>query len=130
EKVASRLAAMDAGLWGADAEPEASIRLSWVGLATSSRPLVAEIDSVRAGLWEEGVDKVILCGMGGSSLAPELISRSYGLPVEIVDSTNPHRVGAALHGDLGRSVVVVSSKSGTTTETDCQRRAFVSAFRD
>ncbi len=129
EKVASRLAAMDAGLWGPDAESEASIRLSWVGLPTSSRPLVAEIDAVRAGLWEEGVDKVILCGMGGSSLAPELISRSYGLPVQIVDSTNPHRVSAALHGDLATSVVVVSSKSGTTTETNCQRRAFVAAFR-
>lgn len=130
DKVASRLAAMDASLWGSEAESEASIRLSWVGLPTSSHPLVAEIDAVRAQLWEEGVDQIVLCGMGGSSLAPELISRTYDLPVQILDSTNPHRVRAALAGDLSRTAVVVSSKSGTTLETDCQRRAFIEAFQE
>ncbi|MGH3504706.1 MAG: glucose-6-phosphate isomerase, partial [Nocardioidaceae bacterium] len=85
EQFASRLANQDATLWGPDAESEAAIRLSWVGLPRSSRPLLAEVDALRAQLWQEGVDRVVLCGMGGSSLAPELVSRTYDVPLEILD---------------------------------------------
>jgi glucose-6-phosphate isomerase len=129
-QVASKLAAQDATLWGPDAESEASIRLSWVDLPRSSRPLLAEIDALRAQLWSEGVDRVVLCGMGGSSLAPEVISRTYDVPLEILDSTNPRVISRALDGDLGRTVVVVSSKSGGTLETDSQRRALMAAFTE
>ncbi len=128
DQVASRVAAQDATLWGPDAESEAEVRLSWVSLATSSRPLLAEIDALRADLWSEGIDQVVLCGMGGSSLAPEVISRTYLVPLTILDSTNPSVVARALSGDLTRTVVVVSSKSGGTLETDSQRRAFAAAF--
>jgi glucose-6-phosphate isomerase len=128
DRIASRIAAQDATLWGSDAEPEASIRLSWVSLPTTSRPLLAEIDTLRAQLRSEGLDRVVLCGMGGSSLAPEVISRTYDVPLEILDSTNPSVVARALGGDLARTVVVVSSKSGGTLETDSQRRAFAAAF--
>ncbi len=128
DRVASRLAAQDATLWGPDAEAEASIRLSWVELPRSSRSLLAELDALRAQLWSEGIDRVVLCGMGGSSLAPEVVSRSYDVPLEILDSTHPSVVSRALGGDLGRTVVVVSSKSGGTVETDSQRRAFEAAF--
>jgi glucose-6-phosphate isomerase len=128
DSVASRLSAQDATLWGPDAEDEAGKRLSWVSLATSSRPLLAEIDALRAELRAEGLDRVVLCGMGGSSLAPEVITRSYGVPLEILDSTNPSTVSRALAADLQRTVVVVSSKSGSTLETDSQRRSFHSAF--
>jgi glucose-6-phosphate isomerase len=126
--VASRLAAQDHTLWGPDAESEAAIRLSWVGLPTSSRPLLAEIDALRADLWAEGLDRVLLCGMGGSSLAPEVISRTFDIPLTILDSTNPSVIHRAVTGDLSRAVVVVSSKSGGTLETDSQRRALVAAF--
>ena len=128
DKVASRLAALDDTLWGPDAQPEASIRLSWVGLATSSRPLLAEIDALRAELWSEGIDQVVLCGMGGSSLAPEVIAHTSGVPITILDSTHPGVIRRAVDGDLSRTVVVVSSKSGGTLETDSQRRAFDRAF--
>ncbi len=128
DRVASRLAAQDATLWGADAEAEASVRLSWVSLATTSRPLLAEIEALHAQLRTEGLDRIVLCGMGGSSLAPEVISRTCGVPLEILDSTHPSVVRRALSGDLSRTVVVVSSKSGGTLETDSQRRAFASAF--
>ncbi len=129
-RVASSLAAQDATLWGPDAESEASIRLSWVALPRSSRPLLAEIDALRADLWSEGIDRVVLCGMGGSSLAPEVISRTYDVPLVILDSTNPSVVRRVLSGDLERTVVVVSSKSGGTLETDSQRRAFAAAFEE
>ncbi|HET8767804.1 MAG TPA: glucose-6-phosphate isomerase, partial [Pedococcus sp.] len=67
---ASHLFAQDATLWGPDAESEAAIRLSWVNLPRSSRPLVGEVAALRDQLRAEGVDRVVLCGMGGSSLAP------------------------------------------------------------
>jgi len=127
-RVASRLAARDPTLWGPEAEQEAAIRLDWVDLPRSSRPLLAEIDALRAELWGEGIDRVVLCGMGGSSLAPEVITRTYGMDLLVLDSTEPSVVERALRGDLQRTVVVVSSKSGTTVETDSQRRAFEEAF--
>ncbi|MPZ63134.1 MAG: glucose-6-phosphate isomerase [Propionibacteriales bacterium] len=128
EKFASRLAATDATLWGDEAEAEASIRLNWVGLHESSRPLLAEIDALRADLWGEGLDRVVLCGMGGSSLAPEVITRTFDADLVVLDSTAPSAVARATGTDLERTVVVVSSKSGGTVETDSQRRAFVEAF--
>jgi glucose-6-phosphate isomerase len=130
ERFASRLGAGDATLWGPDAEPEASKRLGWVSLHETSRPLLAEIDALRADLWGEGLDRVVLCGMGGSSLAPEVVTRSYRADLVVLDSTNPSVISRALGGDLERTVVVVSSKSGGTVETDSQRRAFVQAFTD
>ena len=60
DRVASRIAAQDATLWGPDAEPEASIRLSWVNLPRASHALLAEIDAVRADLWAEGLDRIVL----------------------------------------------------------------------
>ncbi len=128
--VASRLAAMDPALWGPDAVAEASVRLGWVGLPRTSRPLLAEIDALRAALWAEGIDRVVLCGMGGSSLAPEVITQTYGISLEVLDSTNPSVIQRALDGDLQRTVVVVSSKSGGTVETDSHRRVFEQAFNE
>ncbi|WP_201466838.1 glucose-6-phosphate isomerase [Janibacter melonis] len=129
ERFASRLFAQDATLWGAEAEDEASKRLSWVGLARSSRPLVGEIAALRDELRADGVDRVVLCGMGGSSLAPEVICATAGVPLVVLDSSHPDVVRAAVT-DLERTVVVVSSKSGSTVETDSQRRVFEQAFAD
>ncbi len=77
----------------------------------------------------KGIDRVVLCGMGGSSLAPEVISRTYDVPLDDPRLDQPERGRAGrCRGDLSRTVVVVSSKSGGTLETDSQRRAFVAAF--
>lgn len=130
DSVASRLFAKDATLWGPDAESEASIRLAWVGLATSSRPLVGEIAALREVFAEEGIDHVVLCGMGGSSLAPEVICATAGKPLVVLDSSDPDYVRRAIGDDLEHTVVVVSSKSGSTVETDSQRRAYEQAFTD
>ena len=130
DRVASRLFDRDATLWGEAAEPEASVRLGWVGLHRSSRPLLGEIAALREELREEGVDHVALCGMGGSSLAPEVICATAGVELTVLDSSDPGQVAAALGDRLDRTVVVVSSKSGSTVETDSQRRAYVQAFTD
>jgi glucose-6-phosphate isomerase len=130
DSVASRLFAQDATLWGPEAEAESRIRLSWVGLPRSSRPLVGEIAALRESLTEQGLTHVVLCGMGGSSLAPEVICATAGKPLVVLDSSDPDYVRAALADDLEHSVVVVSSKSGSTVETDSQRRAYEQAFSD
>jgi glucose-6-phosphate isomerase len=123
------LFAQDASMWGPDAEPEAAIRLSWVNLPRSSRPLLGEISALRDQLRAEGVDRIVLCGMGGSSLAPEVICATAGVDLVVLDSSQPDMVRDAIV-DLERTAVVVSSKSGSTVETDSQRRAFQAAFSD
>ena len=129
-RFASRLASRDYTLWGAAAEDEASKRLAWVDLATASRPLVPEILALRDELASRGLTRVVLCGMGGSSLAPEVICERYGVPVVVLDSSDPDFVRAAIEQDLAHTVVVVASKSGGTVETDSQKRAFEKAFTD
>ncbi len=128
--VASRLTAGDASLWGAAAEAEASVRLGWIEAVSVSRPLVAEIIALRDALRARGVTRVVLAGMGGSSLAPEVIAQTAGVGLTILDSTAPGQVLAALDDDLAATALVVSSKSGSTVETDSQRRIFEAAFRD
>lgn len=128
-KVASRIAAKDFTVWGKAAEAESSIRLGWVSSAVDSLPLVAEILELKESLLAQGVDQFVLCGMGGSSLAPEVITATAGVKLLVLDSTNPDQVAAALAGDLKRTAVIVSSKSGSTVETDSQKRSFESAFR-
>ncbi|MGW8483639.1 glucose-6-phosphate isomerase [Microbacterium sp. NPDC055903] len=128
--VASRLTAGDATLWGPEAEAEASIRLGWVEAVSVSRPLVPEIVALREELAAKGVHRIVLAGMGGSSLAPEVIARTAGVPLTILDSTAPGQVLSAIDDGLEQTALVVSSKSGSTVETDSQRRAFEAAFRD
>jgi hypothetical protein len=127
--VGPALAAKDATLWGADAAPEASVRLGWLDLPTSSRALLPRLAALRDELVAEGLDRVVLAGMGGSSLAPEVITRTAGVDLVVLDSTDPGQVRAALT-DLERTVVVVSSKSGGTVEPDSSRRAFAAAFAE
>ncbi len=129
DRVASRVAAQEPDLWGPDAADEASRRLGWVDVARRSADVPARVEALRAELADEGVDRVVLCGMGGSSLAPEVITATAGVELVVLDGTDPAQVRRALADHLGRTVVVVSSKSGGTVETDSQRRAFVEAFR-
>ncbi|KRF17437.1 glucose-6-phosphate isomerase [Nocardioides sp. Soil797] len=130
DKVASGIARRDATLWGSAAEPEAGKRLSWVDLAEASRPLVVDIATLRKEFLDKGLSRFVLCGMGGSSLAPEVICTSAGVDLEVLDSSNPDVVRAAVTDRLDETVVIVSSKSGGTVETDSQKRAFEQAFRD
>jgi Glucose-6-phosphate isomerase len=126
--VGGAITAQDPTLWGPAAEAEASIRLGWTEAVAVSRGLVDDIEALREDLAEKGVHRVVLCGMGGSSLAPEVITKTYGVELVVLDSTHPEQVRAALAGPLERTVVVVSSKSGSTVETDSHKRAFTAAF--
>ena len=128
QKVASRIFAKDHTLWGKDAESESAIRLGWVDAATKSLALISELKKLQSELSSQGLTRVVLCGMGGSSLAPEVIAKTAGKELLVLDSTDPSQVSAALSGDLSKTVVVVSSKSGSTVETDSQKRSFEAAF--
>jgi glucose-6-phosphate isomerase len=128
--LAAAIAGKDTTVWGPEATAEASVRLGWLDCVRVSRPLVAEIEALRAELTAAGVDHVVLAGMGGSSLAPEVITRTYGVELTVLDTTDPGQVRAAIDDRLDRSVLVVSSKSGGTVETDSHRRAYEQAFRD
>lgn len=125
---ASKLFANDATLWGPAAEAESSKRLGWTNAHEVSAELVDDIVALRDELRAAGVDRIVLCGMGGSSLAPEVITRTVGAALTVLDSTDPSQVAAALGDRLEQTAVVVSSKSGSTVETDSQRRAFAAAF--
>ncbi|HEU0131491.1 MAG TPA: glucose-6-phosphate isomerase [Mycobacteriales bacterium] len=126
DHVPARLLAKDHTLWGPDAEAEAAIRLGWVDLPRTSRELLPRLAALREELAAAGLDRVVLCGMGGSSLAPEVICATYGAPLVTLDTTDPGQVRAALT-DLDRTVFVVSSKSGSTVETDSHLRLAVQA---
>ncbi len=125
---ASRLAAKDYTLWGPEAEDESSKRLGWVSLFDDSRALLPRIAELRSSLAAQGADRIVLAGMGGSSLAPEVICATAGVELTILDSTDPQHVGAVLAEGVARTVLVVSSKSGSTVETDSQRRIVSQAF--
>ncbi|MCW4384404.1 glucose-6-phosphate isomerase [Salinibacterium sp. SYSU T00001] len=128
--VASRITAQDATLWGPAAEDEASRRLGWTEAVVVSEGLVDDILALREHLHAMGVDNIVLGGMGGSSLAPEVITRTAGVPLTVLDATDPSQVAAALTHRLASTAVVISSKSGSTVETDSQKRVYEQAFRD
>lgn len=128
ENVASKISALDSNLWGAAAQPEASIRLGWVHAWTESRKLFPGITAAKKRLQEAGVTRFLLCGMGGSSLAPEVLAFYKDLPLEILDSTNSDQIIGSLSKGLDNLAVFVSSKSGTTVETNSQFKLFQERF--
>ena len=111
----------DPRLWSHEPTFEIANRLGWLRLYETMRPRLSELERVaRLG---DDADDVVLVGTGGSSLAPEVFARVLG-PVPgrprltVLDSTHPDAVRAVVERiDPGRTVFVVSSKSGTTLET-------------
>ena len=121
-KVHPRIAAKDANTWGLAASAEAAIRLNWVDLDQSSRDLLPALDALAAKFRDK--TDLVLCGMGGSSLAPEVIAQTYKKKVFILDSTDPDYLHRALQGDSSKMLILVASKSGSTIETSSQRAFF------
>lgn len=130
EQVPKLLVGKDPTLWGPEAEEESAKRLGWLDLPQSSVQLLDQITQLRERARADGLDHVVLAGMGGSSLAPEVITRTEGVELTVLDTTDPQQIAAVLADRLDRTVVVVSSKSGGTVETDSHRRVYEQAFRD
>ena len=125
-RVPSLLAAQDMSLFSSDTESVG--RMGWVDLPNRAAGLLDDIESLRSQLQEQGLRTITLTGMGGSSLAPEVMAQAGGVSLEVVDSTDPNQVAEAIGTDLSHTVLIVASKSGTTIETDAIRRAFTAAF--
>jgi len=113
--VSKRLAQKDSTIWGPGTQ--AASFLGWIDLPIKSRELMPELDSLAAWARTNNLSRVILCGIGGSTLAAEVIAAAYKREVIVVDSTHPAQVLKASATDLIKSVIVISSKSGTTIET-------------
>lgn len=120
--ISKRLAIKDPSIWGANTQ--AAFRLNWVDLPKNSRELLPQLDALSAWARSRNLDKVILCGMGGSSLAPQVITATYKKNLTIIDSTHPDQIQACIPNKLSDVIIVVGSKSGTTIETISHLRLF------
>lgn len=126
-EIAPLVAKKDSSLW--PLEQETINRLGWIDLPTKSRALLPELDALSAWTRSNGLTEIVLCGMGGSSLAPEVIASTYKKSLTILDSTDPVQVNNSVPSDLNKAVIVISSKSGTTIETLSQYEFYVSKFK-
>ncbi|MEY2534258.1 MAG: transaldolase / glucose-6-phosphate isomerase [bacterium] len=123
EDVAHRIWKKDATLWGPADQPEVADRLGWLTIVDT---MLEEVDDLKAFAEEiraEGFADVVLLGMGGSSLAPEVIRQSFGEQegwpgLHVLDSTDAGAIRAVEQRvDLERTLFLVSTKSGGTIET-------------
>ena len=129
EEVVKRIWRKDATLWAPGGTPEIADRLGWL---TISDALHDQADSLQAFAQEcrdDGLENAVLLGMGGSSLGPEVIRRSFGnaggMTLHVLDSTDADAVRATEAAvDLDKTLFVVSSKSGGTLETLSHMRYF------
>jgi glucose-6-phosphate isomerase len=121
-RVEERLREGDATLWGPAGTPEIANRLGWLDIAERMLGQVEELEAFAEQVREDGMRDVVLLGMGGSSLAPEVLRRSFaqrpGYPrLHVLDSTDAATVRAVeATVDPARTLFVVSSKSGGTIE--------------
>jgi transaldolase/glucose-6-phosphate isomerase len=129
EDVARRVWRKDESLWGGPG-PEIGDRLGWLTVSDTMLEHCADLNEFAQACREDGLTDAVLLGMGGSSLGPEVIRRSFGdtldgMRLHVLDSTDPGAVLEAERAiDLKSALFVVSSKSGGTIETLSQFRYF------
>jgi transaldolase / glucose-6-phosphate isomerase len=134
--VASRIWKKDDTLWGAKGAPEVGNRLGWLTIGESLREEVPDLKAFAAQAVEDGLTDCVLLGMGGSSLAPEVLRRSFGvqpnaLRLQVLDSTDAAAIRAVEDSiDIDKTLFLVSSKSGGTVETLSQFKHFWSRKPD
>ena len=118
----------DSNMWGELAADEARHRLGWTLNPSRWLNLAKKIDAFRENLRARGINRFLLCGMGGSSLGPEVIAENENLNLQVIDSTHPDELAGLLNADLSQTLVIVASKSGGTLETECHRILFEEAL--
>ncbi len=124
ESWAERLFARDTSLWSTDPRVQAAIadRLGWLDAPHHFSGQIAALEGFGEGIREAGFTSAVVAGMGGSSLAPDVLARTFGsaegwLDLRVLDSTDPEAVATAVDDlDPLATLFIVASKSGTTTE--------------
>lgn len=120
QDIIGRIWRLDHTVWRDD-PAEIANRLGWLLSPAEMLPAVNSIDDLVKTVMADGLTHVLLLGMGGSSLAPELFARIFsgtGITLAVLDSTDPDAVRAyAGQFDPARTLYIVSTKSGGTVET-------------
>ena len=130
-QIISRIWSGDHTVWKPD-PTEISNRLGWLTASDTMREQIPVLEALGRELRDAGVRHVVVLGMGGSSLGPEVLRQSFGSApgypeLIVLDSTVPDWISAVANSiDPGRSLFIVSSKSGSTTEPNM----FYAYFRD
>ncbi|MGH2850891.1 MAG: transaldolase family protein, partial [Solirubrobacteraceae bacterium] len=123
ERVARRVWEKDESLWGGPGVPEIGDRLGWLTISDSMLERADELVEFARAAAADGLTDAVRLGIGGSSLAPEVLWRTFGAPPEalalhVLDSTDPATIRDVEDAiDLERTLFVVSTKSGGTIET-------------
>jgi transaldolase/glucose-6-phosphate isomerase len=123
ERVAHRVWSKDHTLWGPSPD-EISNRLGWLTVAEEMLDCLDGLVRFRSAAADDGLTDLVVLGMGGSSLAPEALRRSFqsppGLRLHVLDSTHPDTIAAiTAQLPLESTLFAVASKSGTTLEPNC-----------
>jgi glucose-6-phosphate isomerase len=127
-----RLWKKDASLWTDTGERD---WLGWLDIVDRELGSVSRFKALQAEIREDGFTHVVLLGMGGSSLCPEVFSETFGKQPDspellVLDSTDPVQIRALRDCiDPARTLFCVSSKSGTTLEPDIYLQYFYEETR-
>ena len=132
-----RIWAKDPTVWHQDPEQQKIIRnaLGWLTISQEQLPQIALLQVVAKDIKDAKFKHVLLLGMGGSSLCPEVLRMTYGVlegypELHVLDSTVPSQVRAfELQGDLSKTLCIVASKSGSTTEPLVFQKYFFERMR-
>lgn len=123
QRTVARVYDHDASLWSTDAEHVAIIgnALGWLGVPEWSAKRATELTAFAETVAGEGFTDAVVLGMGGSSLVSDVLIHAFppakGLTLHVLDSTHPDRLRALKEGlPLTRTLFIVASKSGSTTE--------------
>lgn len=117
-KAASKLFAADTSIYPIDVREAVETRLGWLDFTEHAYDSIESAKNVVEDVLKPaGVSRVVLCGMGGSGLAPAVIAAWAGTEIVLADTTNPAFLAREAARDLSDTVFICSSKSGTTVET-------------
>lgn len=134
-RVPARIWTPDPTVWPEAPASDVLTRTGWLGLPTSMPEEIPRLTSFAREVRDQGMRHVVVLGMGGSSLAPDVLRRTFGSrpgypELIVLDSTHPEAVrSVAARIAISRTLFVVSSKSGTTTEPLDFHRYFWQAVR-
>src|SRR6476469_394578 len=122
DKVA-RIWQKDASVWTSEDEAK---WLGWLDIAHEELADADKYNALQADIAEGGFTDVLLMGMGGSSLCPEVLAKTFGREqFHILDSTDPAQIKFVEDGlDLATTLFIVASKSGSTLEPNCFKQYF------